>query len=151
MTLTSTNYSDEELFPRFGRIVQVHPEHNKVSVDFDGNSMGTPIWAAIGRAFTRAEIHLAIDNQLTCKIEFLANDPTLPILTDVYCSLLGEETMVIKAERVVLEGKQEVMVRSQDTSCQYNGRTGRITTKAQFVTTEAEKTQKIKAQKIDLN
>lgn len=149
MTWGSDN--GEELLPRFGQIRQVHPGLDKIQVDFDGNPAGTPIWASIGRAFTRSEINLAIDNQLDCKIEFLANDPSLPILTDIYFSVLEEKTMVIKANTLTLEGTQSLTLKSQQSSTHYNGRVGRITSKAAFITTEAEKLQKIQAKKIDLN
>ena len=149
--MTYLQYSDGTALPRFGRILEADSEHSKVSVDFDGNPMGVPIWAAIGRAFTSAEIHMAIDNQLTCKIEFIANDLTLPILTDIYFSMLGEETLVIKADKITLEGTESLTLKSQQASTHYDARSGRITSKANYIATRAEKLQTLQAQKIDLN
>ncbi|MBN3576024.1 hypothetical protein, partial [Vibrio neptunius] len=117
--MTYLNDTNGKLLARFGRILEADSEHNKVSVDFDGNPMGVPIWAAIGHAFTSAEIHMAIDNQLTCKIEFIANDLAQPILTDIYFSLLGEETLVIKADKITLEGTESLTLMSQQASTHY--------------------------------
>ena len=136
---------------RFGQIKQIHPDSQQVSVDFEDNPAGEPIWASIGRPFSRAQINLAIDNQLECKIEFMNSDPSLPILRDIYFSCLDKRELVIKAEKVVLEGSKSVTLQSNKASTHYDGRSGRVTTKAQYITSQAEKTQKIKARKIDLN
>lgn len=138
-------------YARLGQIKQIHPDNGQINVDFEGNPAGEPVWASIGRAFSRAQINLAIDNELACKIEFMNTDPSLPILTDIYFSLLEHKSLIIKAEKLVLEGTQSVTVKSNNTSTHYDGRSGRITTKAEYITSQAEKTQKIKARKIDLN
>ncbi|MFY2509271.1 hypothetical protein ACN3E9_13515 [Vibrio pectenicida] len=139
------------LYARIGQIKQVHPSHDKVSVDFEGNPAGEPVWASIGRAFTRAQINLAIDNQLACKIEFMNTDPSLPILTDVYFSFLEQKSLIIKAEKIILEGTKEVTLKSKNTSTHYDGRSGRVTTKADYITSQAERSNKIQGKKIDLN
>ena len=151
--MTTTTFGSNPVFrsARFGLIKQIHPDSQQVSVDFEDNPAGEPIWASIGRPFSRAQINLAIDNQLECKIEFMNSDPSLPILRDIYFSYLDKRELVIKAEKVVLEGSKSVTLQSNKASTHYDGRSGRVTTKAQYITSQAEKTQKIKARKIDLN
>ena len=83
---------------RIGWVKEVHPESNRVKVDFYGNTYGQPVWAALGRGFTRSEIHLAIDNQLDCRIEFVGDDIDVPVLTDIYLSLAEQQEFVIKAK-----------------------------------------------------
>ncbi|MYM57938.1 hypothetical protein GTG28_01760 [Vibrio sp. OCN044] len=151
--MTTTTFGSNPVFrsARFGLIKQIHPDNQQVSVDFEDNPAGEPVWASIGRAFSRAQINLAIDNQLECKITFMNSDPSLPILRDIFFSYLDKRELVIKAEKVVLEGSKSVTLQSNKASTHYDGRSGRVTTKAQYITSQAEKTQKIKARKIDLN
>ncbi|MCC2525005.1 hypothetical protein [Vibrio coralliilyticus] len=136
---------------RIGWIKEIHPENHRVKVDFYGNAYGQPVWAALGRGFTRSEIHLAIDNQLDCRIEFVGDDIDVPVLTDIYLSLVEQQELVIKAKRVVLEGKEEVTIGSGKVATKFSGNDGRITTKATHISSHAEKVHKIQGSKITLN
>lgn len=51
---------------------------------------------------------------------------------------------------MVIETEQELIVRSGETETRYSGRDGRITTKAKYVTSQAEKAQKFKAERSQL-
>ncbi|WP_339388863.1 hypothetical protein [Vibrio caribbeanicus] len=136
---------------RFGHILELHPEMSKVRIDFEGNNAGEPVWASLGRLFSQSHIQLAIDNELACKVEFYAGDASLPIVTDIFFSVLEENSLVIRAKNVLLNGSEKVTLQSESASTEYCGRTGKVTTKAKFITSNAEKTHKIQAQKIDLN
>ena len=68
-TLSNSAEQTAKKQARIGWVKEIHPESHRVKVDFYGNAYGQPVWAALGRGFTRAEIHLAIDNQLDCRIE----------------------------------------------------------------------------------
>ncbi len=136
---------------RFGHILELHPEMNKVRIDFEGSNAGEPVWASLGRLFSQSHIQLAIDNELACKVEFYAGDSSLPIVTDIFFSVLEENSLVIRAKNVLLNGSEKVTLQSESASTEYCGRTGKVTTKAKFITSNAEKTHKIQAQKIDLN
>ncbi|WP_152429516.1 hypothetical protein [Vibrio aquimaris] len=136
---------------RVGQIKQVHSDNKQVLIDFEGNPTDEPIWASTSGDFTSEQFELAIDNQLDCKIEFMNMDPSLPILKDILVSCLDRRSLTLKAETMVLEGTKEVTVKSQDTFTHYNGRSGRVTTQAETITTEAVKSHKIKARKINLN
>lgn len=52
---------------------------------------------------------------------------------------------------MVIETEQELIVRSGETETRYSGRDGRITTKAKYVTSQAEKAQKIQGGTIAIN
>ncbi|WP_238322346.1 hypothetical protein [Vibrio mexicanus] len=141
----------EQFIPRFGHIIEIHPENNRVKVDFDGNPHGSAVWASIGRAFTSAQIYVAIDNQLACKIEFFAGDISLPILTDIYFSVFEQDTLTLRAKSILIEGEQSVEIKSGNAKTTLDGRTGHLKNEAQYITSDAEKAQKIRAQKISLN
>ena len=136
---------------RIGWIVEVHPEKNRVKVDFEQNPFSQPLWASIGRAFTQSEIFMAIDNKLDCRLSFLSDDLTMPILVDIYVSLLEEQELVVKAKKITLHAEEEVVIGSGATQTKFSGTDGRITTTAKHVTSSAERMNKIQGSKIKLN
>ncbi|CAE6918202.1 MULTISPECIES: hypothetical protein [Vibrio] len=136
---------------RIGWIVEVHPEKNRVKVDFENNPFSQPIWASLGRAFTRSEIFMAIDNKLDCRISFLSEDLTIPTLVDIYISLLEEQELVVKAKKITLHAEEEVLIGSSEAQTKFSGTDGRITTTAKHVSSSAEKIQKIQGSKVKLN
>ncbi|MUK92922.1 hypothetical protein GNP80_10750 [Aliivibrio fischeri] len=78
---------------RFGKVLAVNKKNDTLKIDFEGNPLNQPVWGKIGRLFHTEEINLAIDNQLVCRIEFISNDLTLPILTDIYFSIFEEKEL----------------------------------------------------------
>lgn len=136
---------------RIGWIVEVHPEKSRVKVDFENNPFSQPIWASLGRAFTRSEIFMAIDNKLDCRISFLSEDLTIPTLVDIYMSLLEEQELVVKAKKITLHAEEEVLIGSSEAQTKFSGTDGRITTTAKHVSSSAEKIQKIQGSKVKLN
>lgn len=151
-TITEQQAKPTACFSRFGTIVAINKSTNSVRVDFEGNPFNQPLTARLGRAFRSSELQLAIDNQLSCRIEFLNDDLGLPLVTDIFFSILDEsEEFVLRAKKVVIETEQELVVRSGETQTRYSGRDGRITTKAKYVTSQAEKAQKIQGGTIAIN
>ncbi|EPM5662971.1 hypothetical protein ACTNLV_003872 [Vibrio alginolyticus] len=139
-------------FSRFGRIVAINESMGSVRVDFDGNPFKQPLTARLGRGFRRSELQMAIDNRLSCRVEFLNDDLSLPLVTDIFFSILDDsEEFVLRAKKMVIETEQELIVRSGETETRYSGRDGRITTKAKYVTSQAEKAQKIQGGTIAIN
>lgn len=136
---------------RIGWVVEVHPEKNRVKVDFEHNPFSQPLWASIGRAFTQSEIFMAIDNKLDCRISFLSEDLTIPTLVDIYISLLEEQELIVKAKRITLDAEEEVLIGSGTTQTKYSGTDGRITTTAKHLSSSAEKIHKIQGAKVKLN
>ncbi|EHV5549690.1 hypothetical protein K0W38_000835 [Vibrio vulnificus] len=136
---------------RIGWIVEVHPEKNRVKVDFENNPFSQPIWASLGRAFTRSEIFMAIDNKLDCRISFLSEDLTIPTLVDIYISLLEEQELVVKAKKIALHAEEEELIGSGEAQTKFSGTDGRITTTAKYVSSRAETIQKIQGSKVKLN
>ena len=137
---------------RFGTIIGINESLDSVRVDFEGNPFGQPISARLGRNFKKAELQLAIDNRFQCRIEFINDDISLPMVTDILFSILDDsDELVLKAKRIVIEGEQEVMVRSGDTETRYSGRDNRVTTKAKYITSQAEKAQKIQGGTVAIN
>ncbi|MCW8348639.1 MULTISPECIES: hypothetical protein [Vibrio] len=140
-----------ELNSRFGWVIELHQDLNRVKVDFENNPLGQPIWASIGRAFTMSDIELAIDNQLDCRIEFFTGDINLPILTNIYTSLISSECLVFRSKKMQIQGEEEVVIRSGDAQITMTAKNSSIKTTAKTINSTAEKMQRIQATKITLN
>ncbi|WP_039977416.1 hypothetical protein [Vibrio jasicida] len=143
--------SPVELYSRTGWVNEVHPDHRHVKVDFEGNPLGQPVWAVLGRLFTKADLQLAIDHRLDCRIEFVAGDIYTPMLTNIYSSLLDEELIVLRAKKMVIQGEESITLRSGETQVAMIAKSGTVKTTAQNINTSADKLQKIQATKVRLN
>lgn len=153
---TMNNKSDntslqEDNLSRIGWVSDIHQGNHRLKIDFEGNPVGQPIWGSIGRSFTREEIGIAMDNQLDCRINFLAGDLSLPILVDIYFSLLGQEALILNAKRIILEGSEEVTIRSGDAKTIFKARDSSIQTTASHIRSSSEKQHKIQGKRITLN
>ncbi|MFG6246976.1 hypothetical protein, partial [Vibrio diabolicus] len=119
--LTTEVTSDQQAestacFSRFGIIVAINESTGSVRVDFDGNPFKQPLTARLGRGFRRSELRLAIDNRLSCRIEFLNDDLSLPLVTDIFFSILDDsDEFVLRAKKMVIETEQELVVKSGET------------------------------------
>ena len=139
--------------PRFGQVVSLHPTlSDRLYVQFDGLDKGTSVLATIGRQFRKSELELAINSQLQCRIEFIGGDIALPMLTDIFFSLLeDDQPMVLRAKSLVIETEEQLILQSGETKTKYSGRDGRVTTSAKYITSQAEKAQKIQGSTIAIN
>ncbi len=157
-----TEYSEIQLYEqreadvascsRFGTITAINESLDSVRIDFEGNPFGQPISARLGRQFKKAELQAAIDNQFHCRVEFINGDVSLPVVTDILFSILDDaDELVIKAKKIIIEGEQELIVKSGETQTRYSGRDARVTTKGKYVTSQAEKAQKIQGGTVAIN
>ncbi|MCW8348658.1 hypothetical protein MD535_21960 [Vibrio sp. ZSDZ65] len=139
-------------FPCFGTIKSINESGESVRVDFEGNSFLQPISARLGRAFRRTELELAINNQLRCRVEFLNQDISLPVVTDIVFSIVDStDQFAIKATKIVMDTDQELILRSGEAETRYSARDGSVTTQAKYVTSQAQKAQKIQGGTIAIN
>ncbi|MYM59581.1 hypothetical protein GTG28_10150 [Vibrio sp. OCN044] len=149
--MTAQTSSSKRIAARVGYIKSIHSDDYHLSIDFEGNPSQEPVLAAMGRPFTRAQINMAIDNQLDCRIDFMNGDLSTPIVRDIYFSVLAKDELVISAKHVVLKGTEEVVIGSGSAKTKFSGNDGRITTEADYITTNAQKSNKIQGEKITLN
>ncbi|WP_182038902.1 hypothetical protein [Vibrio alginolyticus] len=143
--------SPVELYSRTGWINEVHPDNRHVKVDFEGNPLDQPVWAVLGRLFTKADLQLAIDHRLDCRIEFVAGDIYTPMLTNIYSSLLDEDLIVLRAKKVIIDGEECVELGAGEAKTSMIAKSGTVKTTAQNINTSADKLQKIQATKVRLN
>ena len=151
MTMSNNNDLTIEVNSRIGWISEIHPDLTRVKIDFESNPFGEPIWGTLGRAFSKSDIELAIDNKLDCRVDFFGGDISLPTILDIYTSLLKKEQIVFRADRMRIEGDEELTLRSGDTQITMTAKSGTIKTEAKHINSMAERTQKIQAKKVSLN
>jgi hypothetical protein len=141
--------------PRLGRIVKVVMDD--VYVDFSENPYGGPLPAKLGRPFMLSDIKNAIENILDVRLEFTDGRPDKPVVTDIYYSILDREKqrpvtdMHIVARKIVLEGTEEVVIKSGNASTTYSSRGGRLVEEATQIKSSAVVTNKIQGGSINLN
>lgn len=139
-------------FSRFGHIVSLGNAVDTVIVDFEGNPFGQPQPAKLGRAFRKNEIEMAMSNRLVCRIDFINHEAHLPIVSDIFFSLLTDNhPLILRADHIIIDAAKELIIRSGTTQTRYSGRDERITTSAKYVTSQAEKSQKIQGGTISIN
>ena len=148
---TESRETRQKYTSRIGWIKELNPEDSQVKIEFEHHPCNQTVWATLGRSFSKDEIHMAIDNQLDCRIDFIAGDLALPTVVDIYMSMLGEEELIIKAKRVVLDGEEEVVINSGAVQVKYSGCDGRVSTTAKHINTSAQRMLKIQGSKISLN
>ncbi|MER2496603.1 hypothetical protein ABS858_10915 [Vibrio neptunius] len=64
---------------------------------------------------TSFDRHSAIDKQFDCRIDLVGGEAGIPILTDICFSLVVEDELIIRANRVIVKGKEEVKLVSGET------------------------------------
>ncbi|MDO6706068.1 hypothetical protein [Photobacterium sp. 1_MG-2023] len=142
--------SPAPLHPRFGQILAI--ENDGVRVIFDGCDMPSGMAARLGRQFSITELELALQNQLSCRIEFVGQDPNLPLVTDIFFSLIEQrDELVLKAKNIRIEAENELVVSGGEAKTRYEAAQKRVITEAKYITSQAEKSQKIQGAIIAIN
>ncbi|MGL6259088.1 hypothetical protein [Vibrio sp. WXL103] len=136
---------------RFGKIIGLDLTNNQVKVQIEGLCEEFPHAAKLGRAFSLEELHMAIDNQLDCRVEFIGGDVNLPIISDIFFSIISSKTLVLKAERVNIVADKELTLSAAQAKTRMSGRDGRITTESKYITTQAEKGHFIRGGHVAIN
>ncbi|MFY2507298.1 hypothetical protein ACN3E9_03120 [Vibrio pectenicida] len=139
-------------FSRFGCVLDFNQATNSVRINFADNPIDQPIWARLGRHFEQSELQQAMDNQVRCRIEFINQDLTLPIVTDLFFALLDDgKELAISADKLMLDSTDELIIGSSEAKTYFLGKEGSVTTKAEHVTSKANKAQRILGSTIAIN
>ncbi|WP_330961103.1 hypothetical protein [Photobacterium sp. 53610] len=147
---TGAGESPASLHPRFGRILAI--EGDCVRVTFDGCDMPSGMAARLGRQFSVAELELARQNALSCRVEFVGQDPNLPLITDIFFSIIEQrDELVLKAKNIRIEAENELVVAGGEAQTRYEARQKRVTTEGKYIHSQAEKSQKIQGAIIAIN
>ncbi|WP_413111683.1 hypothetical protein [Thaumasiovibrio sp. DFM-14] len=152
LCVTASHEVGARELPRFGTIEEIIVEQGCVKVMYDASPAPISALARLGRGFSLEELTLALQNKLTCRIEFIDGDINLPLVTDIFFSLIdNRDTLVLKAKKIQIEAEQELTLGSQGVTTRYSGRDQRITTEAKYITSQAEKANQIRGASISLN
>ncbi|MDA9556566.1 hypothetical protein N9R79_03550 [Vibrio sp.] len=150
-TQTQTQTQVQKMPARFGRICSVD-SRSTVQVIYDGHSVTTTVTAKLGRLFTKAELDMAINSELACRVEFEDNNVTQPIVTNIYFSILEEEqALTLRAKTICIQADEKLILKSGNATSELISRGGRIKSSAKYITSQAEMTNSIEGGSIALN
>jgi hypothetical protein len=139
-------------FSRFGRVVDFNQATNSVRINFADNPLEQPIWARLERHFEASELKLSVDNQARCWVEFVNQDLTLPVVTEIYFGVSGDgKELILSVDKLTVETSNELAIISGNAETHYRGKEGSVTTDAEHVTSKASVAQKILGGTIAIN
>lgn len=145
---------------RFGWITSIDQEKEVIMVDYEGNPFNQPIPAKPGRPFLLQDLKKALKRVQSIRIDFEANRASSPVISDIYYSVFDQEQTLeetqkkeihIQAQRIILEGAQEVLIKSGSVSTRYTAKTGKLKEQAEYVSSNARISNKIKGGSVSLN
>ncbi len=147
---------------RFGTLVKMDTEANKIWVDFEDNPYKKPIVAALGTPWITAEdLHQFADCVESVILSFNEGNLGKPIIRDLFYSLnelnrrkigLSEGSKIeIEADEIVLKGRTRVTIECGDARTVYRAEGNEIIEEADQIDSSANKTNRIRGGKILLN
>lgn len=143
-----------------GWIVLVDPKMDQVWVDFQGNPTGKPLLAKLGRPFYLDDLKRAQEQVQDVRLEFVGNEVRIPVIQDIYYSILKraeqednvpQKDLYLKGRRIVLEGTEQIILKSGETVTIYDGKSGQISAKARTMVSTASLKNRIRAGHLSLN
>lgn len=150
--------------PRIGRLVKIDSD---IWIDYQGNPFKRPLLARLEKRFGLDQLKAALELERDLKLEFIGGDPSMPVISQIYYSLLDEVTFktkeenktqeIIKAKKIVLDaeeielkGSKRVIIRSGKSKIILDS-LGRLVQKAGDIVNRARKNNKIKGGNIHIN
>lgn len=148
--------------PRFGRIVDVDMDNNAIWVDYIGNPLKkTLLVSTVSSIISIDEIKQAMLKNSLVQLNFVNGSPVEPIISDIFVSIkdkrttkvknLEDKTLLIKADRLILEGTTEVIIRSGKAKTIYQANGGKLMEEAERIDSSAQVRNSIKGGSIALN
>ncbi|MCP4294777.1 MAG: hypothetical protein GY786_04140 [Proteobacteria bacterium] len=133
---------------RYGKITSVDENEGTLWVDYENSQLKRSVLAVLANPFhTLAHLKEACIEGYLVKLEFIGNDPKQPVVKEIYMPLgaqikiqeqADQQTVLhIKADKLILEGRDEVLIKSEETKAQYLGKKNRITEEADDIRSNA--------------
>jgi hypothetical protein len=146
--------------PRIGRVVAFR--NGEARVDFDGNALG-PVRARVASTVDVESLARAADSRQDAVLIFADGDPRRPVLlallrsdTPLVDAILqgslpsAEKTARVDGQRVEIEGREEVLLRCGKATLTLR-RDGKVVLRGVEITTQADRVQRIRGGKVQIN
>lgn len=140
---------------RIGKIVKI--TNGNVFVNYDENPFTEPLNAKLGRPFMLSDIEIALENIQDIRLEFIDNSPDKPVITDIYYSVLekekkkGLQDLHIIGRKIILEGSEEIVIKSGNAKTTYRARDGKLIEEATQIKSSAVVTNKVQGGSVSIN
>lgn len=159
--LNSETYEEIEGF-RYGKILEIDEATDTIWVDYADNPLKEQLPAKLASPFlTLDNLKEASLRPSLVQLEFIEGDPAKPLVRDVYFSLsdqakekkeeIIEKTVHLKADRIILEGESEVIIRSGNVSSIYKSDEGKLIEKADNIRSTARLNNRIQGGAVLIN
>lgn len=147
---------------RLGWITKVDEKKDAIWINYQGNPLQVDLLALLGTPFLTLEnLKDAESKNMSVEINFKNNDPQKPIIRDIYFSVAelnkkGQQapknkTLYIQADRIVLDGTTEVIIKSGDAKTVYQADGNKISDEADRIDSSAKGSNKIKGGIVKVN
>ena len=144
---------------RFGQIVHLDEKEGQVWVNYQGNPGEEPCVAQLGRPFFLKDLRRAWRSVQAVRLTFVEQDPQKPVIQDIYYSILEtekkegleKEEIHIKTKRLILEGTEEVFIRSGEAMTRYVAKGGKRQDSANSISSQAQRNYTIRGGNVNVN
>lgn len=159
--LNSETYDKIEGF-RYGKILDIDEDTDTIWVDYADNPLKEQLPAKLASPFlTIDNLREASQRPSIVQLEFIEGDPAKPLVRDIYFSLADqakekrekiiEKTVHLKADRIILEGESEVIIRSGNVSSIYKSKEGKLIEKATDIKSTAKRNSRLQGGAVLIN
>ena len=160
--LLTTNNAEKITGFRYGKILGIDEENDIIWVDYAENPLKERLPAKPGCPFlTLDNLKEASLRPNIAQLEFIEGDPGRPLVRDIYFSLADQarekreeiikKTVHLKADRIILEGKSEVIIKSGKVKSVYNAEDGKLVEEADDIRSSARINNRVQGGSIVIN
>ena len=133
---------------RYGKITSVDEQEGGIWVDYENSPFERSVPALLANPLhTLVRLKESCIHGYLVKFEFIDNDPEKPVIKEIYMPLDAQIKMEkledhqsvlhIKADKLILEGKDVVLIKSRGAKTEYLGEKGRISEEADNIRSNA--------------
>lgn len=147
---------------RYGKILEIDEATNTIWVDYADNPLKEQLPAKLASPYlTLDNLREASLRPSIVQLEFIEGDPAKPLVRDIYFSLADqakekreeiiEKTVHLKADRIILEGESEVIIKSGNVRSIYKSEEATLVEKADNIRSKARLNNKVQGGAVLIN
>ncbi len=147
---------------RYGKILEIDESSDTIWVDYADNPLKEQLPAKLASPFFSLDnLKEASLRPSLVQLEFMEGDPARPLVRDIHFSLsdqvrekrteIIEKTVHVKADRIVLEGETEVVIKSGKVQSVYSAKDGKLVEEADDIRSTARLNNKIRGGSVLIN
>ncbi len=147
---------------RYGKILEIDETAGVLWVDYADNPLKEKLSAQLASPYlTLDNLREASVRPNIAQLEFVEGNPAKPLVRDIYFSLVDQakekrgeivqKTIRLKADRIVLEGDSEVIIKSGNVKTVYKAVEGKLVEEADDIRSTARRNNKVQGGVVLIN